>query len=315
MNSVFEQMQKAVDIVNSSPHPTNKIAATVFGTDVENNAFSVSYTNYWPEKIAHHFSHDARIGNSSGTVHAETACLLRAPRTEGASLCITDPFCPNCAKNMAEAGIKTIYIDHKGFDKDFAARRHEQFQSMSMQICQRAGISVYEVWRKQENLVPILEVPSNYRPLKDNPVTIEVAESTPDETSLKAMAEKYSGAAHYAVALAGDACGRVFSFVATAQPAIGYSLTQDADALKDGKYSFLMEPVNRLLMNIPRRGLKIIDNLLYASQVPTAREQVNLVGAGLDHIFIGNRNKARDQDALDALRVLEEAGILGFNAA
>ena len=163
----FEEMQKAVDIVNTSLHSANKIAATLFG-----DGFSISRTNYWPKHIASHFGMDTRIGNSSGTVHAETACILAAPMTEGASLCVTDPFCPNCAKNIAEAGIKTIYIDHKGFDKDFAARRGGHFQDMSMQVCEKAGISIYELRRKEKTLAPILQVSGDYRPANDAPVIV-----------------------------------------------------------------------------------------------------------------------------------------------
>src|SRR5262245_21403475 len=128
--SPFAQMQKAVDIVNTSPHPANKIAATIFGRDKTGRGFSLSHTNFWPRAILDHFGMEARIGNASGTIHAETECILASPApTEGASLSITDPFCPNCAKNIAEAGIRTVYIDHKGFKKDFVARRAHAFEN------------------------------------------------------------------------------------------------------------------------------------------------------------------------------------------
>ena len=110
--SPFDEMQRAVDIVGTSPHPANKIAATVFGLDTTGQPFSVSRTNCWPQSIADRIGMDADIGDSSGTIHAETAAIFAAPVTAGAALCVTDPFCPNCAKNIAEAGIRTIYIDH-----------------------------------------------------------------------------------------------------------------------------------------------------------------------------------------------------------
>ena len=172
----YTEMQKAVDIVNTSQHPTNKIAATLFGQDHEGQVFSVSRTNYWPEPILKKIGTTQRIGNSSGTIHAETACIMNAPCTEGASLCVTDPFCPNCAKNMAEAGIKTVYIDHKGFNKDFVARRGDEFENMSMYICESAGISVYEIRRKEKELIPILKIAPAYRPVEDFPVSINPAE-------------------------------------------------------------------------------------------------------------------------------------------
>lgn len=44
--------------------------------------------------------------------------------------------------------------------------------------------------------------------------------------------------------------------------------------------------------------------------MPTAREQVNLVGAGVRHIHVADIEKARDSDALEALALLTDAGIL-----
>ncbi len=99
MISPLDAMQAAVNIVLTSPHPTNKVAAAIFsGADI------LVRTNNWPSRIATVLGQDARVGNSSGTVHAEVNCISDFPHpTEGASLCITDPFCPNCAKNIAEA--------------------------------------------------------------------------------------------------------------------------------------------------------------------------------------------------------------------
>src|SRR5690606_17449299 len=77
----FAMMQMAVEVVNSSPHPTNKIAAAISGIDHNGEAFAIAATNFWPEPIQV-LDPDTRIGGSSGTIHAETACALRAPRTE-----------------------------------------------------------------------------------------------------------------------------------------------------------------------------------------------------------------------------------------
>lgn len=310
----FEQMQRAVGVVQSSPHPTNKIAATVFGTDCDGNPFSVSHTNYWPEKIEKEIGIKTRIGNSSGTIHAETACILAAPYTEGASICVTDPFCPNCAKNIAEAGIKTIYIDHKGFDKDFIARRENVFDDMSMRICERAGINVYQLWRKEKRLEAILEVPEDYRPPEENPVIIEKTgiESVKAFTKhIKGTGTALRGIKH-AIAVARDGKGRHFIMTARAHPVLGFTLLQNLNEIENpqGKYSFIQEPVNRLMMAAARHGLKIKDGCLYASQLPTAREQVNIVGASLTAIHIGEADKARDEFAIQAIKQLQEHNIL-----
>lgn len=314
--SSFDEMQKAVDIVNGSPHPSSKIAATVFGTTKDNRPYSISRTNYWPEPVEKTIGRETSIGNASGTIHAETACILAAPYTQGASLCVTDPFCPNCAKNAAEAGIKTVYIDHKGFDKDFAARRGEHFETMSMRICERAGINVYEIRRKEKMLDPILEIPETYHPYEENPVEIERLRSADDDTFrilIDDKTQQHKGR-KLAVALAKDQDNKVFGMCALAHPAIGYSSANDTEEIEhpESKYSYMQEPVNRLLMNAPRHGLKIINGLVFSSQVPTSREQVNLVGAGLTGITIRNMDAARDDWAFTAMQQLGKAEILSF---
>lgn len=314
--SSFAEMQKAVDIVGTSRHPTNKIAATIFGTDKERRPYSIAKTNFWPKPIIETIGLNKPIGNSSGTIHAETACILSAPYTNGASLCITDPFCPNCAKNIAEAGIRTIYIDHKGFTKDFAERRGEHFERMSMQICEKAGISVFEINRKEKTLTPILEIPETFVPVEESPVEIEQL-SGANENNFHALidlkAEIHRGR-KFAVAIAKNRRGDVFGLTARSHPAVGYLMQTDSGEIDhpEGKYSFMQEPVNRLLMNAPRNGLKICNGLLFCSQVPTAREQVNIIGAGLTGITIRNMNAARDDWALAAMRQLLKAETLAF---
>lgn len=309
MMSPFEQMQKAVDIVNTSLHPTNKIAATLFG-----EGFSLSRINYWPDSIRAAFGTETDIGNSSGTMHAEISCILAAPLTEGAAICVTDPFCPNCAKNMAEAGIKTIYVDHKGFDKDFASRRGDHFKNMSMQICDRAGISVYEVRRKEEKLIPILEVAPDYTPPNDAPVIVSVLEKADQAIFLDMIADAHANLSghKFALALGRDLQGQVVALCARSHLAIGYSKRIDATELHEdsGKYSFILEPVNRILMNAARLGIKLDADFFYSSNVPTSRELVNLVGANMRILTIGDINQARDTDALRALKQLNDAGIL-----
>jgi len=312
--SPFDQMQRAVDIVNTSPHPDNKISATLF-----NRKFSVSSTNFWPAPILDKFGTEERVGNASGTVHAETACIMAAPGpTEGASLCVTDPFCPNCAKNMAEAGIRTIYIDHKGFKKDFVARRAHAFANMSMQICEKAGINVFELWRKEERLIPILKFSPSYVPPEDNPAERQPAEQYSKDsfcTAIRAIQDKHHDH-KIAAALTKNEAGHYEIITVRTHAAIGYTMKADLPEIENpqGKYSFMQGPINRLLMQAARHGLKIQDGFLYASQVPTAREQVNMVGAALHEIYVGDLSMARDEYALQAMKVMQDTGILSFNA-
>lgn len=311
----FSAMQAAVDIVGTSKHATNKVAATLFG-----RGFAVSRTNYWPAPILKSFGMDTDIGNSSGTLHAETACILEAGHpTDGASLCITDPFCPNCAKNIAEAGIKKIYIDHKGFDKDFFKRRSGHFETMSMQVCERAGISVFELWRKDERLVPICEsLPSKFV-AEDSPVFKEPIESPGDGvfSDILTHAFKTHDKRKFSLAFVTDKNGKTHSLIARGHAVTGFT-TEDPEDLavleqrEDNKYSLFQEPVNRMLMYCARHGYKIDENFFFCTQVPTSREQVNMVGAGIKRITIGDPKKARDPDALKAMEQLSGAGILAF---
>lgn len=313
--SPYQAMQDAVDIVGTSPHPANKIAATLFHND-----WQVSRTNYWPDPIVEHIGRYARIGSSSGTVHAETACILDAPgATKGASLCITDPFCPNCAKNIAEAGIRTIYIDHKGFDKDFFQRRSDQFDSMSMQICEKAGISVYELWRKEERLVPILQISPGFIPIEDSPITQEVIERA-DDKNFRFFIDKATqmhARRKFAVCFAEDVFGAVHVLIVRSHAVRGYSMLKSEHIREiehpESKYSFIQEPVNRLMMALARRGLSLIEGFLYASQVPTSREQVNLVAAGVARLTIGDITKCRDAQGIEAMRKLQASGIINYS--
>ncbi|QQG37026.1 MAG: deoxycytidylate deaminase [Micavibrio aeruginosavorus] len=314
----FDEMQKAVDIVNDSPHPVNKIAATIFGYDRQGRDFSISRTNYWPEIIEARLGMDTDIGDSSGTVHAETACLLDAPVTEKASLCVTDPICPNCAKNIAEAGIKTIYIDHKGFTKDFSARRGNAFSNMSMQICEKAGISVYQLWRKEQRLEPILHTDKTYQPAQDSPLEYERLYGVITRKSfadyVEKMRHRHRGR-RFACAIGRDrVSGNVFSLAARSHPVIGYSMANDASLLRDSenKYNYMLEPMNRLIMGAARIGVKLVDGMIFCTNVPTSRELVNLIGAGITRLYIEHANKALDEAAILAKRTVTNARILDF---
>lgn len=307
----FQHMQSAVDVVQTSPHPENKIAATIAGTDKNGAEFALSRTNFWPPAIAENLGTQTRIGDASGTVHAETACILATPRSDGAALFITDPPCPNCVKNMAEAGIKTLYIDHKGFDKDFAVRRGDAFASLSLRICEKAGISVYRLFRKEERLEEILVVPRNFVPPSERPPTIEpLSKMVSENLFAQAIADKaaFYDRRHFALAIALDANRQSLLIAAESHPCPGY--TGETMEVSHSKYNMILQPLNRVLMLAARHGLEIKNEYVYSSRVPTSREMVDLLGAGLSTLHIGNTSAARDTMALYALDQLSEAGAL-----
>ena len=307
MNHIIKAMQDAVDVVLTSPHPDNKVAATLFDA-----SHQISKTNDWPPIILEKLDKDARIGDSSGTLHAEINCLMSSNfATEGSSLAITDPCCPNCAKCIAEAGIKKIYIDHKGFEKDFAARRGGEFQDMSLRILAHAGISIYEVTRKENKIRTIYEPSLEYIPPEDNPIEIRPCRADLSTGALLQTARlvkvKHE---RWGCALATDPQGKIYTLVASAHPAIGY--TQNDVKPSDGKYDFILEPVNRILMGAARHDLKLSPNYLWCSVLPSPREMVNLVGYGFKNIYVGNLSNPKKLTSLEASKTLNNSGILTF---
>lgn len=315
--SLFDLMQAAVDIVQDSPHTVNKVAATLAGSDAKGSLYAISRTNHWPEAIERLLGRDTRIGDSSGTIHAEVACILEALRnghaTQGAALYVTDPFCPNCAKNIAEAGIQTVYIDHKGFAKDFAERRGGHFRNMSLEICEKAGISVYEVNRKAQSLTRIYEPGSGYIPPEDNPVE-RIAVPANGYSALIARKTGESGTQNFAIALASDRAGGLWALYALPHLAMGFTNADPPGFHEstDSKYNFMIGPTNRILMQAARCGLSLDKGSLFTARVPTSRELVNLVGAGFTELHVADMAASRDEDGLKAMETLQKAGILSI---
>lgn len=309
--SPYILMQSAVDIVQKSEHPTNKVAAAIAGVDAAGTEYALARTNYWPDEIKMRIGREARIGNASGTVHAETACLLAAPRTDKAALFVTDVPCPNCVKNMAEAGIAALYIDHKGFAKDFALRRGGHFESMSLRICEKAGIDVFRIYRKDKRVDHILKISENFRPVVEKPGRVSLFEGKISEESFQHILdqEKKAYAAHFfALALAEGPDGKAYVLSAETHPCPGY--TAQTIEHGDEKYSTILQPVNRLMMMAARHGLKIRPGYLYSSRIPTARELVDMVGGKLTYLRIGDSARARENGAIEAYRQLKDTGIL-----
>ncbi len=303
--SIYDHMQAAVDIVGQSPHSSNKIAATIAGP-----GFAHSQTNHWPKIIADTIGTQTQIGNSSGTIHAETACIFAASAaghaTRGASIFITDPPCPNCVKNMAEAGIQKLYIDHKGFDKDWAKRRADSFETMSMRIAAKAGLDVYVLYRKEQKFEVISQHMPGYKPAIENPAIIEPITETIE--ALIQRAHKEYEDEPFALVLASDTSGQKVSICVTRHPTIGYT-SEDIDG-KIGKYSFILEPLNRILMITAREGLSLVPEHTYSNRTPTSRELINYVGAGFKTLSIGDESQSRDDQGIVALNLLKKSKIL-----
>lgn len=292
-------MQAAVDIVNKGQHPTNKIAATIAG-----EGWAFSQNNQWPAIIEEKIGRETDIGNSSGTIHAETACIFTTNQaeypTKNTSIFITDPPCPNCMKNMAEAGVSKLYIDHKGFDKDWARRRGDSFENMSMRVASKAGIDVFALYRKEERFEVISRHPPGYKPTNEHPAIIE---SCKDWGSLLEHKKETLKEEPFALALAKNENNEDVSILVDRHPTIGF--TTETVESKRGKYSFILQPLNRLLMIAAKEGLTLDPDHIFSSRVPTSRELVNFIGAGYSKIQIGNIDESRDEFGPLALKQLQ----------
>jgi dCMP deaminase len=209
-------------------------------------------------------------------------------------------------KNMAEAGISHLYIDHKGFDKDWARRRGESFATMSMRIAEKAGINVFVIYRKEQRFEVISKHIPDYTPRIEKPAQIELASEDFKTYVSRASAECKDEP--FALALCKDESGAHVILRTDRHPAVGY--TSETIESKEGKYSFILQPVSRILMIASLDGLKI--EKLFSSRTPTSRELVNMIAAGIDTLQIGDQTKCRDEFGLIALKQLKDAKILNI---
>ena len=210
-------------------------------------------------------------------------------------------------KNIAEAGIKDIYIDHKGFNKDWAKRRGDTFENMSLRMCERSGIEVYEIWRKEQRIEQILEIFKGYRPPLEKPALANPLNDQSFEQHIEQQTAHY-GAEPFAMAITTNNAGE--KIVISAEPHLVIGYTSDNPEKSDDKYSFMLQPINRLITTAARKGLKIDPDFVYSSRAPTSRELVNMIGAELNQITIGDINTARDEFGPRALKQLVDAGVL-----
>jgi hypothetical protein len=68
-----------------------------------------------------------------------------------------------------------------------------------------------------------------------------------------------------------------------------------------------------MLMTHARYGYTLQEGFFYCSQVPTSREQVNLVGANIKRISVGDAQKCRDRHGISAMEMLREKNILDYS--
>lgn len=292
-------MQDAVDIVLSSEHETSRVAACIFNGDTHFAA-----VNARPACLAAHYPWDARIGASSQFIHAELAAIAGfGGNLRGAQLCVTDPFCPNCAKNIAESGVRTVYIDHKGFQKDFIARNEDEFESLSMLIAEKAGISVYVVNRKEGTVSPILAQPALTRPSPSAIEFFDIEAGMTLEGVTAAFRKRFGAREAWTVAFVTEADGspRGLLVFETLPPGITPEDFKARGAQETGKYRFPIDPLTRMLITIKRMGFTLTGGAIGCARSPSSRAVVNALGFGIERLILAARMPDHDPTGVEAL--------------
>ncbi len=321
-------MQSAVDIANTSEHNKNKIASCLLSSSSssgfprgsannqedcpnESENDSICRVNHRPDILKSAFAPNVRLGKSSQFVHSETACIFEADfPTDGSSLFITDPPCPNCAKAICEAGITHVYIDHKGLDKDFAIRRGDDFQSLSLLMMEKAGIAMSILYRKDKKIEPLIEPPVYTR--KGSARGIEFFDWNSALTLEDYLRKFRNRQAHSAWTIAkireGDLDLGVIIFEELTQ---GLTPRDYAENRRISlKYRLPVDPLNRMLFFTKRKNIAIINDEIACNLHPSSRSLVNAVGYGIKTIHIGENKPDHDDLGHIAAEIIEKNGIL-----
>ena len=347
----FHRMEIAVKAQESSPHSLHKVGAAIFinlhddhekslnskgknGKTPNNGIFSdydycISRPNKWPALLAQKIGKNIKLGNASTTIHAEIAAILDMPHaTDGAYIYVTELPCPNCAKALAESGIKKVFIDSRAKYTKLGQKMAKFFNNISKPIFKCAGIDVLEINMARKEIANIVTHSQDCVIQVEKPVEIRCIKNEGDRLApnypekidkifkdlINEAEGKYKGEA-FTVSLAKDiANNKNENYSAMiVRPHMTVGIDEDeAQKLKSklSKYSLILQPLNRALIYAARRGLKICPDYIYSAHVPTSREFVNLIGGGYTKIWIGNKNRSRNKFGITAMRQLEENGII-----
>ncbi len=298
-NTAFEHMKMALEAEEQSPHLTHKVGALICGHDNFDNFYSIAHSNYWPPILEKQIGRDQKLGKASTTVHAEVAAILQSPATEGADIYVTDLPCPNCAKIIAESRINAVYIDSHTHNTPLGIKLKPYFDNVSLPILQSAGVQVFQMDCSKNTIHELGEVKTNIlRPIQ-RPVLHIPLESWQIEIShFKALIEEQETTlnAPFAACYAKTMLGQYTFLCAQSHRSIGLTkeLAENIESIQN-KYTPTIQPINRLLLTCARYGLKIDESYLYSSQIPSSREFVNLIGADIHTLIIGNKESREDK--------------------
>lgn len=293
-------MQKAVETVKLSPHKTNKIAATFFGLCNKTEAqetFATSSCNSYPDTIKAYVASGTRFGTRSGYIHAELNAILKRDQAwNQASIAITDPPCPNCMKHIASAEIKNIFIDHKGFEKDFFKRRLSDFNILSKAVAEHSGISFFKVYRKEKKIVPIPTEPS--KQIENHGFFLVPLE---EKTSFQNTNKKTTGLIVSNVnAQKLWAYSHEFSYDEKKNAAI------PLNPLLSGRFNLLSSPLSHTVLGALKRGLSLDKKSFLLNYFPSPSEFIFLLKLEAQQITIETKEKILTLDQSSILKELDK---------
>lgn len=320
LDMAIQRMQDAVDVVLSSEHDTSKVSACLFDPAGEPAAI-IARANHRPPALKARFEWQERIGKSSQFIHAETACLLEYGRSaKGHSICITDPFCPNCAKTLAVSGVARIFIDHKGMDKDFVQRRSGAFNLISLEIAQRAGIDVYILYRKEKRFEPLRLARMPQKPPFPGFTAAPAGEALSDmaardvqaalkqaaaEAGLNAMAQS----AALCLAQGTDGQVRLVQACESLPPGLAPQDVAHIHPEDTDKYRFPVDALNNLYFTLTREGLRPLGGVVYCNRVPSSRAFVNMLLTDIRTVMIHGLAPDHDATGLEAAHLYARIGL------
>lgn len=308
----FTHIKMALEIEEQSPHPEHKVGALLHGNDTRKQPFLVAKSNFWPPLLEDAIGYDKKLGNASTSVHAEIATILDAPATEDASIYITKLPCPNCAKAIAGARIKNIYIDSGTHNTELGQRTKPYFDEVSLLILKSAEINVFEVDIEKNKIHTLYTANQNTALSIEHPIQMQPVDINQIDTEkFDQLISKQDPKSPFAACFARTPLGK-YHFI-SAKPHRSPGLREeDAQHIREiqNKYMATLQPLNRLLLTCARFGLKIDENYLYSSQTPTSREFVNMIGAGYEHLSIGDTTISRDQYGLTAIKQIRDLDII-----
>ncbi len=305
----FELMGKAISCKNKSPHPIHKVGATICGLDLNGQYFESTNHNFWPYILKNNIGINNKLGNSSTTIHAELASLFTVPTSKNANIYITDLPCPNCAKMIINAGIKNVFIDSNTHNTPLGLKMKPYFNDISMLFFEKAGLGVFEMNFPLKTIKTLLK--SKTIKENHNKPSFKITPFNKNKDKFIELVKDPAPNRAFAACLAKNHKNNIVFVSAKTIATRGFS-KQDVQKVKtiQNKYAAMLQPINHLLTLCAKHGLSLNKEFIFSSQTPTAREFVNIIGAGCTKLYIGNNLKCRDEYGLNALKQLQNKNII-----